>query len=40
MKAATFFRGVHWDKLEKKLVPAPFVPAVEGEHDTANFDDM
>lgn len=33
-----FFRGVDWEDVYNKRVPAPFVPTVKGRADTSNFD--
>ena len=38
--ASRFFVGFPWKKLEAKELPAPFIPAVDGAHDTCNFDEM
>ncbi|KAI8980253.1 hypothetical protein BDB01DRAFT_907046 [Pilobolus umbonatus] len=34
-----FFRGVNWDDMLAKRVPAPFYPSVNGRLDTSNFDE-
>ena len=33
-----FFRGVDWDDVYHKRVPAPFMPTIKGRADTSNFD--
>ena len=40
IQASKFFLGFPWKKLEAKEMPPPFVPAVQDEHDTCNFDEM
>jgi serine/threonine protein kinase len=38
IKAHPFFKTVNWEQLEKKQVPAPFVPDVDGPEDVCFFD--
>lgn len=33
-----FFKGIDWDDLYYKRVPAPYIPTLHGETDTSNFD--
>jgi hypothetical protein len=33
-----FFRGVDWDDVYHKRVPAPFMPTIKNRADTSNFD--
>ena len=33
-----FFKGVNWDDIYNKRLPAPFKPTVKNEKDTSNFD--
>ena len=33
-----FFRGVDWDDVYHKRVPAPFLPTIKNRADTSNFD--
>lgn len=33
-----FFASIDLEKLEKKELPAPFVPKIVSETDTSNFD--
>jgi hypothetical protein len=33
-----FFRGVDWDDIYHKRVPAPFMPTIKSRADTSNFD--
>jgi Protein kinase domain/Protein kinase C terminal domain len=33
-----FFKGVNWEDIYHKRVPAPFKPTVKNEKDTSNFD--
>ncbi|OWF40715.1 ribosomal protein S6 kinase alpha-5-like [Mizuhopecten yessoensis] len=39
IKKHKFFKGVNWDRLAQKEVPAPFVPKIDHELDTGNFAD-
>ena len=39
MKAHKWFRGVDFDMVEEKMIPAPWVPEVESEDDTSQFDE-
>ena len=39
IKRHPFFRGIDWDRLAKKLIPAPFKPIIKDELDTRNFSD-
>lgn len=33
-----FFKGINWDDIYHKRVPAPFKPSIKNEKDTSNFD--
>ena len=33
-----FFKGVNWDDIYNKRLPAPFKPTVKNDKDTSNFD--
>ncbi|KAI1287644.1 Ribosomal protein S6 kinase alpha-5 [Halotydeus destructor] len=37
LKRHAFFRGINWDDMAAKKIPAPFVPKISGELDTSNF---
>lgn len=39
IKSHPFFRGIDWDQLTRKQVPAPFKPIVKDELDTGNFSE-
>lgn len=39
IKGHPFFRGIDWDKLSRKELPAPFKPLIHDELDTSNFSD-
>ncbi|KAG8224373.1 hypothetical protein J437_LFUL005255 [Ladona fulva] len=39
LKQHPFFRGMDWEKLAKKDIPAPFVPNITGELDVSNFSE-
>jgi len=39
IKNHVFFSSIDWEKLGKREVKPPFVPAGKGKGDTANFDD-
>lgn len=39
IKMHPFFRGIDWDRLSRKEVPAPFKPSIRDELDTSNFSD-
>eukprot|EP00296_Roombia_truncata_P007658 JP446106.1.p1 GENE.JP446106.1~~JP446106.1.p1 ORF type:complete len:503 (-),score=136.94 JP446106.1:90-1598(-) len=38
IKAHPFFNSIDWDKLYNKEIPAPNLPEIESETDTAHFD--
>ena len=38
IKRHEFFRGINWDKLSKKELPAPFRPVVTDQRDLRYFD--
>ena len=38
IKAHVFFRGINWDDIFHKRVPAPYFPTINGPLDTSNFD--
>lgn len=38
LKKTLFFDGLRWKDLEKKKIPAPFVPRLENDFDVSNFD--
>ena len=33
-----FFKGINWDDLYNKRIPAPFLPQTKSPTDTSNFD--
>ena len=37
LKRHPFFRGLDWEALSNKQIPAPFVPRITGELDVSNF---
>lgn len=37
LKRHPFFRGLNWDDLAARRVPAPFVPKISNELDVSNF---
>lgn len=39
VQAHAWFRGVDWDALQQRQVPAPFVPPVRHSGDTSNFEE-
>ncbi|XP_075741478.1 ribosomal protein S6 kinase alpha-5-like isoform X2 [Rhipicephalus microplus] len=39
IKRHRFFKGINWEDLAAKKVPAPFVPKVDDELDVSNFAD-
>ncbi|KAL1426156.1 hypothetical protein MTO96_018418 [Rhipicephalus appendiculatus] len=39
IKRHRFFKGINWDDLAAKKIPAPFVPKIDGELDVSNFAD-
>lgn len=39
IKKHNFFAAIDFDRLEKKLIPAPFVPKISFDTDTQNFDE-
>lgn len=39
MKKHRFFRGLNWDDLAQKKIPAPFVPQIRSELDVSNFSE-
>uniref|UniRef100_L7M026 non-specific serine/threonine protein kinase n=1 Tax=Rhipicephalus pulchellus TaxID=72859 RepID=L7M026_RHIPC len=39
IKRHRFFKGINWDDLAAKKIPAPFVPKVDDELDVSNFAD-
>jgi len=40
VRAHSFFRGVDYDALVSQALAPPFIPALDSECDTSNFDDM
>ncbi|CAN0255479.1 unnamed protein product [Lampetra fluviatilis] len=38
IRAHPFYRGLDWDALEHRRLPAPFRPRIRGKRDVANFD--
>ena len=38
IKSNRWFDGFHWEGLERRTMPAPYVPAINGPLDSANFD--
>ncbi|XP_050311724.1 ribosomal protein S6 kinase alpha-5-like isoform X2 [Anthonomus grandis grandis] len=39
LKRHPFFKGLNWEKLANKEIPAPFVPVITSELDVSNFSD-
>ncbi|GLH15555.1 uncharacterized protein GBIM_19983 [Gryllus bimaculatus] len=39
LKRHPFFKGINWEELARKAVPAPFVPKIDNELDTSNFSE-
>ncbi|XP_014251762.1 ribosomal protein S6 kinase alpha-5-like isoform X2 [Cimex lectularius] len=39
LKRHPFFKGLNWNDLSRKAVPAPFVPKIAGELDVSNFSE-
>ncbi|XP_074028168.1 ribosomal protein S6 kinase alpha-5 isoform X2 [Leptinotarsa decemlineata] len=39
LKRHSFFRGLDWDKLARKEIPAPFKPIIKNELDVSNFSE-
>ncbi|KAK7869906.1 hypothetical protein R5R35_013702 [Gryllus longicercus] len=39
LKRHPFFKGINWEDLARKAVPAPFVPKIDNELDTSNFSE-
>lgn len=39
IKKHPFFRGIDWERLSRKQLPAPFKPIIKDELDTSNFSD-
>ncbi|KAF6215608.1 hypothetical protein GE061_010364 [Apolygus lucorum] len=39
LKEHPFFKGLNWNDLARKAVPAPFVPKISGELDVSNFSE-
>ncbi|CAK8693241.1 ribosomal protein S6 kinase alpha-5-like [Clavelina lepadiformis] len=37
IKSHQFYKGLDWDRLSRKDIPAPFKPAISGDMDTSNF---
>ena len=35
-----WFAGLNWAHLEREKLAAPFLPCIEGEDDTSNFDEV
>ena len=35
----SWFAGLTWAHLEREKLKAPFLPYIEGEDDTSNFDE-
>lgn len=38
IKSNRWFDGFHWEGLERRTMPAPYVPPINGPLDSANFD--
>ena len=38
VKREPFFAKLNWHRLEKKLIQAPYVPAIGSPTDTSNFE--
>ncbi|XP_075908009.1 protein kinase C epsilon type-like [Petromyzon marinus] len=38
IRAHPFYRGLDWDALEHRRLPAPFRPRIRGKRDVTNFD--
>ena len=38
IKSNRWFDGFHWNGLEKRNMPAPYVPTIRGHLDSTNFD--
>ena len=39
IKFHQYFDEMDWEALEKKKVPPPFIPIIEGDRDASNFDE-
>ncbi|KAJ4441201.1 hypothetical protein ANN_11052 [Periplaneta americana] len=39
LKRHPFFRGINWNDLARKAIPAPFVPKINDELDVSNFSE-
>ncbi|XP_065161808.1 ribosomal protein S6 kinase alpha-5-like isoform X1 [Atheta coriaria] len=39
LKRHSFFKGLDWDALARKEIPAPFVPVIKTELDVSNFSE-
>lgn len=39
MKSHRWFRGVDFDMVEARDIPAPWIPEVEADDDTSMFDE-
>lgn len=37
LKKHNFFKGLDWERLAKKQIPAPFIPKISSELDVSNF---
>jgi len=40
IKMHPWFRGIDWDKMDRKEIPAPFKPNVKNAEDTGNIDEI
>ena len=38
VKRHAFFSKINWQRLEKKLIQAPYIPSIDDPLDTSNFD--
>jgi len=38
VKRTPFFSKINWQRLEKKLIQAPYIPNIAEPHDVSNFD--
>ena len=38
IKSNRWFDGFHWEGLERRSMPAPYVPTIRSPTDVANFD--
>lgn len=36
----SFFKGIEWTAVDKRIITPPFVPRVTSEFDLRNFDEV